>query len=145
MAIWRVSIRHMASTAVEALPLKNDLRLSQRVQEGIPVDALLDLAERLGLDRGILADVVRIPRRTLDRRVSKGKALAFDEGERTVRLIRLFERAVEVFANEKEAVAWFNEESALLGGATPLRLCSTEAGARAVEQLLGRLEHGIFS
>ena len=32
-----------------------------------------------------------------------------------------------------------------LGGLTPLRCCDTEIGAREVESLLGRIEHGFFS
>ena len=32
-----------------------------------------------------------------------------------------------------------------LGGATPLDFAKTEPGAREVENVLGRLEHGVFS
>jgi uncharacterized protein (DUF2384 family) len=32
-----------------------------------------------------------------------------------------------------------------LGGKTPLEYADTEPGAREVEDLLGRLEHGVFS
>jgi uncharacterized protein (DUF2384 family) len=32
-----------------------------------------------------------------------------------------------------------------LGHATPLALADTEFGAREVEDLLGRLEHGVYS
>ena len=32
-----------------------------------------------------------------------------------------------------------------LGNITPLRCCDTDVGAREVEALLGRIEHGVFS
>ena len=43
------------------------------------------------------------------------------------------------------AAAWFGEPLSVLGGQTPLDLCATEAGAREVEQTLGRIEHGVFA
>ena len=32
-----------------------------------------------------------------------------------------------------------------LGGAIPLRLAETDVGTRAVEALLGRMEHGVYT
>jgi uncharacterized protein (DUF2384 family) len=33
----------------------------------------------------------------------------------------------------------------LLGGAIPLEIAKTEVGAREVEQIIGRLEQGVFT
>ncbi len=39
---------------------------------------------------------------------------------------------------------WLTTPHRLLGGETPLRRASTEAGEREVEQLIGQLRHGVF-
>jgi putative toxin-antitoxin system antitoxin component (TIGR02293 family) len=40
---------------------------------------------------------------------------------------------------------WLNSPNHGLGGRTPLQMAQTEAGSREVENLIGRLEHGVFS
>jgi putative toxin-antitoxin system antitoxin component (TIGR02293 family) len=40
---------------------------------------------------------------------------------------------------------WLKSPQKALGGKTPLEYSDTEPGAREVEDLLGRLEHGVFS
>ena len=47
--------------------------------------------------------------------------------------------------NEKYAEHWLNSPAKSLGGVTPFEYAKTEEGVREVEQLIGRLEHGIFS
>ena len=59
---------------------------------------------------------------------------------------RVFGRALELFEGDSQAAErWLSSPRAALGGATPLELAKTEAGAREVEALIGRLEHGVFS
>jgi hypothetical protein len=40
---------------------------------------------------------------------------------------------------------WFTSPKIPLDGKTPLECADTEIGAKEVEDLLGRLEHGVFS
>jgi putative toxin-antitoxin system antitoxin component (TIGR02293 family) len=92
-----------------------------------------------------LAAAVLIPQRTLERRLAVNSILKTDEAERALRLARLFAKAKDVFEDGNEAAAWFAEPLSVLDGKTPLELCATEAGAREVEQTLGRIEHGVFA
>lgn len=136
-------VRQMPSTAL-AIPYDNNLRVDEMVREGVPAKTLRELARLLNIDIGRLAAAVRIPRRTLERRLSDAAALPFDEGDRAVRIGRLLAKATDVFNDSAEAAAWFTEPLDTLGGVAPLELCATDAGSRAVEQTLGRIEHGVF-
>ena len=40
---------------------------------------------------------------------------------------------------------WLKEPSWALGDVTPLQYADTELGAQGVEDLLGRIEHGVFT
>ena len=59
---------------------------------------------------------------------------------------RVFDRALELFEGDSRAAErWLSSPKAALGGAVPSELAKTEAGAREVEALIGRIEHGVFS
>jgi putative toxin-antitoxin system antitoxin component (TIGR02293 family) len=63
-----------------------------------------------------------------------------------LRLSLVFEKAVNLFEGDTDAArAWLGRPNKALGGETPLSAVETEIGAREVEDLIGRLEHGVFA
>ena len=52
-------------------------------------------------------------------------------------------KAEETFGNKEKARRWLRRPTAPLNNEEPLKLLDTEAGARLVEALLVRIEHGI--
>ena len=98
-----------------------------------------------GLSAAVIADLVRIPPRTLARRKSAGR-LSPDESERLLRVSTLFAKAVALFEGDTGAARqWLASPKKALGGEVPLDFARTEVGAREVEALIGRLEHGVFT
>lgn len=129
-----------------ALPMEDDLELARRVEAGVPALAIRLLMDMLGLASiGRAAALVQMSAKTAERRVRTKARLAPDESERVVRLIRLLTRAETVFESHENAREWMNKSLAIFGGKSPLEMSVTEPGARAVEQALGRIEHGVFS
>ena len=119
--------------------------LVAKVEAGLPFRSLEALHDAAGLEWGELSDLVRIPLRTLARRRSAGR-LQPEESDRLVRASRVFERAVDLFEGDAPAATrWLRTPQPGLGNRTPLDLASTDIGAREVEDLIGRLEHGVFS
>ena len=58
----------------------------------------------------------------------------------------VFGRALKLFEGDSRAAErWLSSPKRALGGAVSSELAETEAGAREVEALIGRLEHGVFS
>jgi putative toxin-antitoxin system antitoxin component (TIGR02293 family) len=62
-----------------------------------------------------------------------------------VRIIRLFDLARSVFGTDEATRRWLNAPLRALGGRSPLDFAQTEPGAREVENVIGRLEHGVYS
>jgi len=85
-----------------------------------------------------------ISRSTLVRRRKSGR-LDMQESDRLLRYARLYARALTVLQNEGAARDWLKQPARALSFVTPLTFAETEAGAREVEALLGRIEHGVFS
>jgi putative toxin-antitoxin system antitoxin component (TIGR02293 family) len=126
-------------------PLGNDLKMAELVSIGLPSQILKHLALAFGLKPSGLAPIVNISEKTIIRRVAAGSKLKPDESERVGRLMRIYVRAVDVFEDKEKAKIWLNEPLRVLGGKRPLELMRSEQGAREVEQVLGRLDNGVFA
>jgi putative toxin-antitoxin system antitoxin component (TIGR02293 family) len=115
------------------------------MRRGLSFRALETLASESGIAVPEIAGVLEIPYRTLARRKVRGR-FAPDESERLLRLSTVFEKAVELFEGDvPAAVAWLKSPKRALGQETPLDYSRSELGAREVEDLIGRLEHGVFA
>ncbi|MCD4699503.1 MAG: DUF2384 domain-containing protein [Phycisphaerae bacterium] len=121
------------------------LALIKKIQAGFSYQAFEALQCELDVSSRELAEVVQIPPRTLTRRKASGR-LQPDESERVLRVSRLYDRAFGLFEGDTEAARrWLSTHRKALGGCTPLEFMRSEIGAREVENLIGRLEHGIYS
>jgi putative toxin-antitoxin system antitoxin component (TIGR02293 family) len=118
--------------------------LIRELKHGFPMSAFENLRSAMDIPAKTLSSVANIASRTLSRRKKEGR-LQTDESERLFRIAALYDRAVEVLGDGERARAWFKGPKKALGGKTPLQYADTEPGAREVENLLGRLEYGVFS
>jgi putative toxin-antitoxin system antitoxin component (TIGR02293 family) len=114
------------------------------VREGLPARVLDALAENLALTRGELAAALGIAERTLARRRKNGVFTA-EESAKLLRLARVTQRAAEVFEKGDLALDWLKRSNRSLSGIRPLDLLDTDIGAENVLDVLGRVEHGVFS
>jgi putative toxin-antitoxin system antitoxin component (TIGR02293 family) len=115
-----------------------------QVRDGVPVTVVAQLTGELGLSTPALLAWLQIAPRTWARRKQAGR---FDmlESDRLARLGRLVRRARNVLGGPNEAKVWMASPNRALQGRTPFDVAGTEVGAEAVFDLLGRLEHGVFS
>lgn len=118
--------------------------LIQSIKAGLPVRELDSLRMHLDLPMETLVPMIGISKATLHRRKATGR-LDMAESDRVVRFARLLERAAEVMESIEEGRRWLTSAQVGLGGAIPLEYAQTEVGAREVENLLGRIEYGVYS
>lgn len=123
---------------------KSSKELIAAVQQGLPVLSFQGLARAMGITIDYLCEVTGIALRTLRRRKLQGRLTA-QESERVYRVANVFNCAVSVFGGAASARTWMREPLIALSGRTPLEYCGTEIGAREVEDILGRIQHGDFS
>lgn len=57
---------------------------------------------------------------------------------------RILKLATAVFEDKQKAISWLSRPQVGLGDKVPLEMIETEDGAREVENLLGRIEHGVL-
>lgn len=118
--------------------------LRQTVNAGLPYASVEVVMTKFGLARDETATVLRLPQRTLARR-KKERRLRADESDRLLRLARIGAQAAEVLGSEEKAARWLRRPNRALENRVPLELLDSDIGARQVEDVLGRIEHGVVS
>lgn len=134
--------RQGKSLALAAAPADKIIHL---VRRGLPFSRLTGVSSEIGIPVRELAVVLEIPERTLARRRVAGR-LGRDESERLLRVARVVAKAIRLFEGDvMAAMAWLKTPQKALSHNTPLSYARFEVGAQEVENLIGRLEHGVFS
>lgn len=123
---------------------KHPTELIRQIQKGLRFSELQTLQNSLDLPFEQLAAKLCISRSTLHRRKAAGR-LSPDESDKVMRLSRLLDHAAKVFGEVEKARAWLKFPQVGLGGAVPLDYAQTEVGAREVDDLLGRIDYGVYS
>jgi putative toxin-antitoxin system antitoxin component (TIGR02293 family) len=121
------------------------LQAAKLLESGLPFRAIERLQKASGLTRDRIKEVTRISEGSFSRRKKTGR-LSLEESERVLRLSRIFERATSLYDGDQNgARQWLETPIPALDNQRPLDLSQTEPGAREVEDLIGRIEHGIVS
>lgn len=123
---------------------KSTRALIAEVQRGLEIETLDRLLREMDFSVEEMAQFTQIAPRTLARRRRAGK-LDLAESERILRLTNLLQLAAEVIGSVEAGREWLKTPKRALGGSTPVTYAHTELGAREVEDLLGRIEHGVFA
>ncbi len=118
--------------------------LIRKIQKGLRFTELETLQNSIDLPFEQLAAKLSISRSTLQRRKVAGR-LSPDESDKVIRFSRLLEHAARVFGDIEKGRAWLKYPQYGLGGAVPLDYARTEIGAREVDNLLGRIDYGVYS
>jgi putative toxin-antitoxin system antitoxin component (TIGR02293 family) len=121
------------------------LQAAELIQAGLPFSAIAKLQRASGLTLERIKHVTRMSEGSFNRRKKTGR-LTEEESERLIRLSRIFECALQLHDGDaEEARQWLMTSIPALGNQRPLELAQTEPGAREVEDLIGRIEHGVVS
>jgi putative toxin-antitoxin system antitoxin component (TIGR02293 family) len=115
---------------------------------GLPSAALTHLVERLTVLRqpDSLEKAVGVSVRTLQRRrEGSTKPLSQEQSARTWKFAEILAKATEVFGSQQEAERWMERPAMALEQRRPIDLMTTPAGVEIVEDLLRRLEYGVYT
>jgi putative toxin-antitoxin system antitoxin component (TIGR02293 family) len=121
--------------------------LVTEIRQGFSVSVIDKLVGELDIPQQTLLQTITLSSATLTRRrAQKQQRLTPLESDRVYRVATAYRAALELFEGDRKAArSWLNEPSKALGGNSPLQHLDTEAGADEVQDLIGRLEHGVIS
>ena len=132
-------------TRLIGVKAKNTLDLVKHVERGLSFAVVEALQQQMKLPAKEMSRLLDIKLRTFLRRKEEGR-LQPAESDRVLRTSRLFARATDLFDGNADAARhWLMSPQRALGGAVPMEIAKTEVGAREIENIIGRLEHGVFT
>ena len=132
--------RKLGGQPVLGSVVRSQADLALAVRNRLPLAALKGLT-RAGLTEQEIEKYV-IPQRTRRHRADKNQPLTVEESDRAVRLLRVQTLAEDSFADKEKANRWLRRTLTELDGEAPLVVAQTEAGARVVETILGKIAWG---
>ena len=140
MPIVEEVARKLGGKPVLGVDVHSQADLALAIRRRLPLRALIGLA-RAGLSEREIETFV-IPERTRRHRAARNQPLTVDESDRAVRLLRVQTLAEETFGNSEKAGAWLRRPLTELSNESPRVVAQTEAGARVVETILGKIAWG---
>ena len=124
------ALHHKAENLAVASP--SDFQIEGRV---------LDVLIELGVAEAEI-DYIVFPDGRPTRRTATPD-LSLPHSDRACRFARVVRFAEQVFGNHQKAFLWLRASNTALQGRTPIGCIGTETGARAVEELLARIDFGV--
>ncbi len=120
----------------------NDMQ--EVLRQGLPYPAFEAVLKALDLASKDLADLLGVAARTLARR-KKTHQLSPTESDRLYRVAYITLLARDVLGSLEKARLWLHKSNRALGGYSPFSFLDTEIGERHVEDLLNRINYGVYS
>lgn len=117
--------------------------LAKRVREGLSFSALTSVVQQYAISHDVVCEILHLSRRNFLRRRQQNR-LSPGESDRLYRLARVLAHANRVFEDPEESADWIQTPNTALGKQQPLTLLDTDIGVQQVDQVLGRIEHGII-
>ena len=115
------------------------------IERGFAYETFEHLQRNTAIAVETLLGWLQLSTRTLARRKQHGR-FEPEESDRLLRAARVFGRALELFDGDRDAaLEWMFTPQPALGGEMPIDISRTDLGAREVENLAGRIEHGVYS
>jgi putative toxin-antitoxin system antitoxin component (TIGR02293 family) len=121
--------------------LRTATDLQEAIRDGFPQRVVEEVMTGAGISLKELAAILDLSPRSLQRRRRLGHLARF-ESDRIYRLARIVSLAKQYVGGAERAVRWLKRPNRALGGKVPLEFIDTELGARAVENILGRIAFG---
>jgi putative toxin-antitoxin system antitoxin component (TIGR02293 family) len=137
----RAVVEELGGQSALGRALRTERDLQAAIREGFPQAVVREVMEAADLSLKELAATLDLSARSLQRRRHEGR-LAHYESDRIYRLARIIALAKQYLGDKDTATRWLKRPNRALGGNVPLDLIDTEPGARAVENVLGRIAYG---
>lgn len=117
----------------------------QIATKGVNVNVVKNFRTYFNLSRNSTAHLLNISEPTLYRWAKSNKNLERNFSVKLFEIADLFLYGTEVFGNQQNFFKWLNLPNAAIGGMEPIELVEIPGGVSKVKDILGRIEHGIFS
>jgi putative toxin-antitoxin system antitoxin component (TIGR02293 family) len=128
--------------------LRRPFDVHEAIEEGLPGAALVHLYDQFPVlhSPDVFERVLGMSLRTFQRlKLAPRKPLSREQSGRTWQVAEILAKAIEVFGSQEEAETWLARPAIALEQRRPIDLLATPPGMKLVEDLLGRIEYGVYT
>jgi len=112
-------------------------------REGIPMSTFKRIMDFTSLTNKEISDILPVSERQLGR-YAEEHVLRKDISSHLIQLVELFGKGYDLFGKEKFRL-WIRLENLALGNIKPIDILDTPIGIEMVGDIIGRIEHGVYS
>jgi putative toxin-antitoxin system antitoxin component (TIGR02293 family) len=112
---------------------------------GVNANVIKNFRIYFNLPRGSTAHMLNISEPTLYRWIRANKNLDRNFSVKLFEITDLFLYGSEVFGSKDNFFKWLNLPNTALGGMEPQELVDIPGGVSKIKDVLGRIEHGVYS
>ncbi len=124
--------------------INNDIDLIEITRKGLPKSVVITLSEILGISMEQMSSLIHVSHRTIQRK-SDTDLLNVYSTEQILEIAEVISRGIEVLGTLEAFTKWLQVKLRVLNYKTPLDFLDTTFGAKLIKDILGRLEHGVYS
>ncbi|RZA15008.1 MAG: DUF2384 domain-containing protein [Proteobacteria bacterium] len=135
---------HTAATALTSSHRLSALQLIDRSRQGLMGKEAGQIASLLAISDKEMARLLNQSVATFHRQAKAGR-LDPSTSERLLLLSQLATYGASVFQDQGKFTRWLRRPLRLLGERSPLDLLDSLTGIQLVDDILGRIEYGVFS
>ena len=138
-------IRLLGGKGILKKTIRSNFDLIALSDHGLTKASLESLIGHLGVSKkSFLEDILDLSVKTLERKKSTEK-LDRRTSSHVIDIARVVEHAFAVFEGEDKVKRWLTKPNAALNNMKPFDLLSTSTGIGMVNDILGRIEEGVYS
>lgn len=113
--------------------------------EGVDAHIIDNFKAHFNFHLDFVAELLNISAPTIYRWIKENKKLDRNYSVQLLELTYLFLYGIEVFQSQSNFFKWLNIPNNALGGLEPKELLDIPNGMTKVKDLIGRIEHGVYS
>ncbi|MHB1178459.1 MAG: type II RES/Xre toxin-antitoxin system antitoxin [Daejeonella sp.] len=124
--------------------LKSNFEKMEQVRTGISKSVLVEIKNHINIDYDSLSIILGTTKTTIHNKKNDEK-FSPSVSEKIVALSDLYEFGYRVFENKLNFEKWIQTSNRALGNKKPMELLDTIFGIDEVKNIIGRIEHGVYS
>jgi putative toxin-antitoxin system antitoxin component (TIGR02293 family) len=113
--------------------------------KGLNANIIKNFREYFNLSLGATAEMLNVSEPSIYRWTKANKKLERNVSIKLFEISELFLTGSEIFGSKENFFKWLNLPNTALGGMQPMELIEIPEGVSKVRDILGRIEHGVYS
>lgn len=140
----KTTLVNEAAVKYQASPTE-EYRLVEQAHNGLSISAFFDILTFSGLSKEELSGLLDVSFKTIQRYQKDDKRLSALHSEQLLKIIAMYQKAEEVFADLESFNRWVRKPALGLGNEKPLKFMQTPGGIDLIMDELRRIEFGALA